>query len=127
MEYVARINGDEYKVKYSDISLLDNNINNEVAINALNKAKPIKYIAVILMIVITYIVALFNALLISLAGVISNKMNGSKLKYKDIFKISIYSLTLPMIAKLIIPIGSLTIIISAIYVVIVISNISKEA
>ena len=57
----------------------------------------------------------------------SNKMNGSKLKYKEIFIISLYSLTLPMIVKLIIPIGSLTIIISGIYVVMVISNISKEA
>lgn len=123
---VVRINGVEYKVKYSDTSLLDKNINNEVALNALNRAKPIKYIAFILTIVITYVASLFNALLISLAGVMSNKMNGSKLKYKDIFRISIYSLTLPMIAKLIIPIGSLSIIISSVYVVIAISNISKE-
>ena len=124
---VARLNGTEYKIKYSDTPLLDNNINNEVAINALNKAKPIKYVTVICMILITYLVALFNGLLISLAGIMSNKMNGSKLKYKEIFIISLYSLTLPMIVKLIIPIGSLTIIISGIYVVIVISNISKEA
>ena len=58
---VARLNGTEYKIKYSDTPLLDNNINNEVAINALNKAKPIKYVTVICMILITYLVALFNA------------------------------------------------------------------
>lgn len=123
---VVRYNGDEYKFKYSDISFLDKYINNEVALNILNKAKPIKYIVFIVIILVTYISLLFNALIISIAGIISNKINGSKLKYKDILKISLYSLTLPTIAKLFFPIKSLSIIISAVYVAIAINNITRK-
>lgn len=123
---ISRLNGTEYKFKYIDIPFLDKNINNEVLINVLQKAKPVKYLVFIFVILITYIVAMFNALLISLAGIISNKMNGSNLQYKDILKMSMYSLTLPMILKFIIPIGSLSILISAMYVTIAIGNISRE-
>jgi len=123
---VVRYNGHEYKFKYSDIPYLDKHIDNEVALNILNKAKPIKYIVVIVTILVTYISLLFNAFIISIAGLIANKMNGSKLKYKDILKISLYSLTLPTIAKLFFPIGSLSIIISAIYVAIAINNITRK-
>lgn len=123
---VVRYNGDEYKLKYSDIPYLDKHIDNEVALNILNKAKPMKYIVVIVTILVTYISLLFNALIISIAGLIANKMNGSKLKYKDILKISLYSLTLSTIAKLFFPIGSLSIIISAIYVAIAINNITRK-
>lgn len=123
---VARTNGMEYKIEYSKVPFLNGNINNEILLNAIENGKVIKYVIFIAMILITYIVALFNALVISLAGQLSNKMNGSKLKYKDIFKISIYSLTLPMLMKLIIPIGSLSIIISAVYVAIAINIISRE-
>lgn len=124
---IARSNGMEYKMKYSDTPFLGEYIDNEVALDILEKAKPIKYIIFVIMILITYIIALAKALLISVAGALSNKMNGAKLKYKDIFKISIYSLTLPMIVELIIPLGGISIIISAIYVSIAINSISKES
>lgn len=123
---VSRMNGMEYKIKYLEVPFLDKSINNDILIDSLQKAKPIKYLIFIAMILITYFAAMFNALLISVAGVLSNKMNGSKLKYKDIFKISIYSLTLPMILKLIIPIGTFSIIISALYVTIAIGNVSRK-
>lgn len=123
---IVRENGNEYKLKYTEIPIVNKSINNQEAINILNKVKPIKYIVFIAMIVITYISILFKALVISLIGIISNKMNGSKLKYKDILKISLYSLTVPVLINLIFPMGSLTILIAGIYVTIAINNINKE-
>lgn len=123
---IAKAYGVEYKMKYEDIPFMAEHINNETALNALNKAKPIKYIIFVIMIVLTYILALAKALLISIAGILTNKMSGSKLKYKDIFKISLYALSLHMLVELIMPIGSLSVIISAIYVAIAINNISRK-
>lgn len=122
---IVNQNGDEYKLKYSEIPFLNEKINNEVAINILTKAKPIKYIVFIIMIIVAYISLMINGLIISLLGMISNKISGSKLKYKDIFKISLYSLTLPALLNLVFPIGSLIILISVIYTTIAIKNINK--
>ncbi|MEG0856784.1 MAG: DUF1189 family protein [Terrisporobacter sp.] len=123
---IARASGIEYKIKYSDIPFIETYVDNEIALNFLDKVKPIKYIVFLVMIILTYILSLAKALLISVAGVLANNMSGSKLKYKDVFKISIYSLTLPMIIALIIPIGSLSVIISAMYVSVAINNIAKN-
>lgn len=122
---IVNQNGDEYKLKYSQIPFLNGEINNEVAINILTKAKPIKYVVFIIMILVTYISLMVNGLIISLLGMISNKINKAKLKYKDIFKISLYSLTLPTLLNLVFPIGSFKILIAIIYTTIAINNINK--
>ena len=122
---LANINDEEYRFKYSDIPY-NEYINNDVALNALNNSKPIKYIWVVATILITYIVSMFNAVFISLLGLISNKTSGLNLNYKDVLKLSIYSTTLTIIIKTIIPIGSFSIIISSIYLVIAINIINSQ-
>ncbi|MGL5354594.1 MAG: DUF1189 family protein [Clostridium sp.] len=124
--FVTRVDSSEFKVKYSEIPFIDGNINNELVIKTLNELKPVKYIMVFAMIFATYIIAIVKALLISLAGLMSNNMTGANLKYKDILKLSIYTLTLPMILDFIMPIGSYSIIISGLYLIIAISSIKKE-
>lgn len=47
-----------------------------------------------------FIGKLFSTLFISLLGLIVNSVAGSKLEYADIYKIGIYSITLPSIIKL---------------------------
>ncbi|MGL4949550.1 MAG: DUF1189 family protein [Anaeroplasmataceae bacterium] len=124
--FVTRIDSSEFKLKYSEIPFIDGNINNELVIKTLNELKPVKYIMVLAMIFVTYIIAIVKALLISLAGLMSNSMTGANLKYEDILKLSIYALTLPMILEFIIPIGSYSIIVAGLYLIIAISSIKKE-
>lgn len=59
--------------------------------------KPIG-IFVIMLMVLFYIIGKFiNALIISLIGLIINKVEKTKLSYRSIFKLSVYSMTLPLI------------------------------
>lgn len=123
---VTRIDGNEFKIKYSEIPFLTGDINNEVAINALNSLKPIKYIMIFAIIFATYILSIIKALLISLAGLMSKNITGANLNYKDILKISLYALTLPMVIELLIPISSYSIIIAGVYVLVAISKLKNE-
>lgn len=124
---IARMGSTEQKLKYSDIPMLPSKLDNEQALSMVSKLKPLKYIVFIVAIIITFLEALVNALVVSVAGLLSNKMNGANLKYVDIFKLSIYSLTLPLFLGLILPSAtSFTILISAFCVTMAIGNIRAK-
>lgn len=123
---VTRVDGSEFKLKYSEIPFLIGDINNEDVVKTLNELKPVKYIMVLVMILVTYAMVILKALLVSLAGLMSNNITGAKLGYKNILKLSIYALTLPMMVELIIPIGSYSIIIAGVYVIIAINKLKNE-
>ncbi|ATD53771.1 DUF1189 domain-containing protein [Clostridium chauvoei] len=123
---VARNDGDEYIAKFKDIPMIPKYINNESFINTINKLSPVKYIVIVVMILTTYAKILFQALIISVAGMLFSKMKNANLKYVDVLKISLYSMTLPIILNLILPIGVLTMIISIIYVLKVINDLANK-
>lgn len=119
-------NGNEYNLKYSEIPFMKEYLNNEIVLDAINSTSSIKYISILVMILVTYIVAIFNSFFISLVGILSSKMSGLNLRYKDILKLSIYSTTLITIMKVIVPIGRISVIVSSIYLVIAINMIAKK-
>lgn len=62
--------------------------------------KSISIFIIIFLPLFTFLGKLFSTLFISLLGLIVNSVAGSKLEYADIYKIGIYSITLPSIIKL---------------------------
>ncbi|MGL5085505.1 MAG: DUF1189 family protein [Clostridium sp.] len=124
--FVARIDSSEFKMKYSEILFVEGNINNDIVIKALDEVKVVKYIVVVVMIIATYFIAIAKALLISIVGIMSNNIIGTNLKYKDILKISLYAITLPMVLEVIIPISNYSIIIAGVYVIVTINSIKNE-
>lgn len=121
-----RINGEEYNYKFSDFPLMSK-INNETLLKSLNLIGITKYIAFLVAIIITYIKFMLNTLILSIVGVILNKVNYLKLSYGDIFKICVYATTLPTILSLILPIGSFSILISGTYLIFVIKYLKRES
>ena len=120
-----RINGEEYNYKFSDIPLVGT-INNELLLKSLNLIGIIKYIAFIMTIIITYIIFMINAFLLSIIGLILNKINKLDLRYENVFKICIYATTLPTIIGVILPIGSFGFLISGIYLIIIVNYLRTQ-
>ena len=122
------IRNNDQKVTYNYKELpLPQNFDNELIIKALDAMKPLKYIVFIVNIFLVYLTFLFYAFIISLGGSIINKTQGINLSYGDIFKLSLYAMTLPTLIKLIYPIGPLSILVSGFYLMIAISKIKLEA
>lgn len=120
-----RNNGEEYNYKYTEMNLVDKIDNNDF-INSLGIISIIKYIAFIFSILITYLNFMFNAFILSILGVILNKINYLNLRYGDIFKMCIYATTLSTILSLFVNIGAFSMLISGAYLTIVINNLRRE-
>lgn len=121
-----RAYGEEFSFKYSDFPILFNNINNETILKSVNIMGVLKYFIFVFIILYTYIVLLFNSLILSLVGLILSKVNNININYGDIFKICIYSMTLPTLISLIYPIGSLSILISGGYLILAMNKMRKD-
>lgn len=124
--FLTRVDDSRFKVKYSEIPFSNGNIDNELVLKTLEQLKPVKYIMIFAFIIITYFTSILKALLVSLVGLMSNNITSANLQYKDILKLSIYAFTLPMVLEFIIPIGSYSIIIAGIYVMIAIRDIKRK-
>lgn len=122
----VRNNGEESSFKYKDIIFLPEYLNNESIIKAIDSMSSFKYLIFIVSIFVVYLTFLFNAFIVSLAGVITSKVQGINLKYGDIFKLSLYSMTLPTLIKLIYPLGSLSILVAGTYLILAMNKIQKE-
>ncbi|MGG7144490.1 DUF1189 family protein [Clostridium nigeriense] len=120
-----RINGEEYNYKFSDFPLMSK-MNNETLLKSLNLIGIAKYIAFLVAIITTYIKFILNTLILSIVGVILNKVNYLRLSYGEIFKICVYATTLPTILNLILPMGSFSILISGTYLIFVIKYMKKD-
>ncbi|MBE6054977.1 MAG: DUF1189 domain-containing protein [Clostridium sartagoforme] len=113
-----RVNGEEYNYSFSDVPIVGK-IDNEMLLKSLGLIGIAKYIAFISAILVTYIIFMVNTLILSILGVIINKLNNLRLSYGSLFKISVYAMTLPSLIGLIIPIGVFGFIISTIYLIVV--------
>lgn len=120
-----RINGEEYNYKFSEVPLVGT-IDNEMLLKSLNLIGIIKYIAFISAIIITYIYFMINAFLLSIVGMLLNKINKLGLSYEILFKTSVYATTLPTILALILPIGSFGFLISGMYLIFVVNYLRSE-
>lgn len=123
---IARTYGEEYVMKYNDIPLLPQYINNEIISGLISDMSPVKYILFIASVLITYIKLLVYAVIVSLVGLIVSKIQRIGIGYINILKLSIYSLTSPMVVQLMFPIGSLMLVISSFYVILSISYVRSE-
>lgn len=113
-----RIDGNQFNYKFSELPLIEE-INNEIILKSLNLIDIVKYLVFFISIILTYFNFIINSLLLSVCGIIINKLNNVKINYKDILKISIYATTLPTILGIIIPIGVFSLLISGIYLILV--------
>lgn len=120
-----RINGEEYNFKYTEMNL-EGKIDNNDIISSLGIISIIKYIVFIFSILITYLNFMFNVFILSILGVILNKINYLSLAYGDIFKICIYATTLSTILGLFMNIGALSMLVSGTYLTLVINNLRRE-
>lgn len=120
-----RVNGEEYDYKFSDFPLISK-IDNEILLKSLNLIGIVKYIAFLFSIIMTYIYFMLNVFILSIVGVILNKINYLKLSYGDIFKICVYATTLPTLIGLIFSLGSFSILISGTYLIFVVNYLKRD-
>ena len=99
-------NGSEESVyKYADFGLNKVNFNNEVINIFIKELSVIKYFMIPVIIVIKFINMLFYSFIMSLAGMLSMLLNKQRLSYGNIFKLAMYSITVPTLLDLILPLG----------------------
>lgn len=93
----------ERTLKYSDLGN-DLYIDNNSLINTIDKFSFLKFIFIPIAILIEFISILIYALLVSIVGVLNILFSRRKVSFSDIFKLSIYSLTIPLLLNSIFPI-----------------------
>lgn len=120
-----RANGEEYSYKYTEMNLVDKIDNNDF-IKALDIFSMIKNVVFIFSILLTYFNFMFNAFILSILGVILNKINYLKLGYGNILKMCIYATTLSTILGSFINLGAFSMLISGTYLTMVINNLRRE-
>ena len=121
-----RMNGEELNLKYTEMNLVDK-IDNEDIISSLGLIGIVKYIVFIINILLTYFNFMFNAFILSILGVILNKINYLNLNYGDVLKLCIYATTLPTILGLFIPLGAFSMIVSGTYLTLAINHLRSES
>lgn len=117
---------EEFSFKYSDFPMFFSDINNKTILMATNIMGVLKYGIFIFTILSTYLVLLFNSFILSLIGMVLNNMNNIKLGYGNVFKLCIYAMTLPTLISIIYPLGSLSILISGIYLILAMNKIRNN-
>ncbi|WP_291650103.1 DUF1189 family protein [Clostridium sp.] len=121
-----RANDEVRSFKYSDLPVLFSDMDNETILRATNIMGIFKYSIFIFNILYTYLVLLFNSFMLSLVGVILSKMNNININYEGVFKLCIYAMTLPTLINLIYPLGSISILISGVYLILAMNKIRSN-
>lgn len=109
--------------KYSDLGLDKVDFNNDIVDIFIKEIGVIKYFMIPIMIIIKYIDMLFYSLMMSLAGSLSILLNKQKLSYLNIFKLSMYSITVPTILGIILPLGKYTMFIGGLILIFAINYV----
>lgn len=99
---------EEIVYKYADFALDKVNFNNEVIDIFIKELSVIKYFMIPVIIIIKFIDMLFYSFMMSLAGMLSMLLNKQRLSYGNIFKLAMYSITVPTLLGLILPLGKYT-------------------
>lgn len=112
--FMVKSGSESVTQKYSDLGLDLINFNNDFVISIIEKLDIVKYIIIPIMIVVNFVQLLMYALFISLMGILSNLISNRKMYYNRVFNLALYSVTLPTIINLILPIGVYSILIGGI-------------
>ncbi len=112
--FMVKSGSESVTQKYSDLGLDLINFNNDFVISIIEKLDIVKYIIIPIMIVVNFVQLLMYALFISLMGILSNLISNRKMSYNRVFNLALYSVTLPTIINLIVPIGVYSILIGGI-------------
>lgn len=105
---VIKNGSEEIVYKYADFGLDKIDFNNQVIDLFIKELRVLKYFMIPIIIIIKFIDMLFYSFMMSLAGLLSMLLNKQRLSYGNIFKLAMYSITLPTILGLILPIGKYT-------------------
>lgn len=105
---VIKNGSNETIYKYSDLGLDKVEFNNDILDIFIKEIGVIKYFMIPIMIIIKFIDMIFYALMMTLAGMLSILLNKQKLSYSNIFKLSMYSITVPTLLGAILPLGKYT-------------------
>lgn len=115
----VNIDGEKLEYKYFENLY---KIDNATFLKALDFVGIVKYIIVLTTILVTFLGLLINSLILSLLGVFLNKSMNKNMSYSNILKLSIYSMTLATLIKIIYPLGAFSMVISATYFLIFINK-----
>lgn len=102
---VIKSGSEEVIYKYSDFGLDKVNFNNEIIDIFIRELGIIKYLIIPVVVIVRFIGMLFYSIIMSLAGALSILLNKQRLSYSNIFKLSMYSITIPTLLELIFPLG----------------------
>ena len=102
---VIKNGSEEVSYKYADFGLDKFDFNNEIISVIIKQLNVFKYILLPIIIITKFVDMLLYALMMSLAGMLSILLNKQRLSYGEIFKLSMYSITLPTLINLIFPLG----------------------
>jgi Protein of unknown function (DUF1189) len=120
----ANINGEKINNTYKEMYI--QNLNNEELIESFNFVNVFKYGIIIFYVLKIFFDAVINAIFISFAVFITTRFQRVNLKYDDIYKLSICSMTLPVIFELVYPLGSISVFVGGIYLFLAINKIKRE-
>ena len=115
----------ETTVTYNDLGLGKLYLNNDLLIKSINTSNVFKFSIIPISIIFKFIDLMIYALVISLFGVVGNILSIDKIKYRDIFKMSVYASTVPTIFSLLFPIGRLTMLIGGVILIFGLNNIRE--
>ena len=104
--------GQEVTMTYEELGLAATTINNNSVLKFIEDFSYFKFLLIPIGIIAQYIVLLVYALLVSIIGLFANMINKTKLNYKDIFKLSLYSITIPYILSAFLPLGGFVVLFS---------------
>lgn len=114
---VIKNGSEEIMYKYADLGLDKLDFDNEIISVIIKQLSVLKYLSIPVMIIIKFIDMLFYALMMSLAGMLSILLNKQRLSYGEIFKLSMYSITLPTLINIILPLGRYSMIVGGIILI----------
>lgn len=122
--FMLKSNKDKKIHTYSELGLDKINIDNNTLINLMSSFKFIKYIIIPIVIIGEFIIILIYALIVSLVGFLNVLFSRRKMSYKNIFKLSIYSLTLPIIINIILPVDRYIVLVGGFMIIMALNYIN---
>lgn len=100
--------------------------NNEDLMKMVESYSIYGYLLFFIMIFVSLLGIIMDAIVLFLVGLFSDKINGTKLGYINILKFSIYALTIPLLLQWIIPLSYTVLIVGTFMVVMAIARIRME-
>lgn len=120
----ADFNGEKMKITYTDNGLVA--LNNKELIEVVKFMNIIIYIGIFIYIIAIFIGAIIDAILLSFLAFIIIRAQRIKLTYDSILKLSICSMTLPIIITIVSISGSIGMFIGGAYLFLAINNIKRD-